>query len=726
MKRSGFVPFIMALVCAALFISAETQPVAPVRTVIENYYGTQVADPYRYMEDIKDPVVQKWIKAQDAYTRNILGQIPGRDDVYKRLVEIRTSIPADIFFICRLENGRMFYLKKLAHEELYKLYLRDGLQGEETILFDPEIITQETGIIHALSYYLPSGDGKYVAYGISQSGTEKALLHVMDTETGKDIDEPIDRTELGIAAWLPDSKCFLYNRLQEITAGMPAGAYYLKNRVYLHKLGTDPDNDVAVFGYGAVPNVNIDEVAESYVYAWPTSPYLYGVLFNGDQNEIRIYAAPLDSLGAPNIHWKSICEMGDEVTEFAVHEDDVFLLTHKGAPRFKVIKTSVQNPDLANAITVAPESEVVLQDIYAGKDALYVRVLADGIDRLLRIPYDGVSKPEYIPLPFAGSVHLGRTDPRIEGVIFSTSSWTNSGGIYIYDPKENRILDTGLQPRGPYDAPGDLVAEEVKVRSPDGVLIPLSIIHRKNIVLDGSNPTLLDGYGAYGISSKPFYDHDLYAWYERGGVYAVAHVRGGGEYGDEWHKAGQKATKPNTWKDFITCAEYLIEKGYTSPAKLAGMGGSAGGIMIGRAITERPDLFSAAICQVGGMNTLRSETSANGPPNIPEFGTVTTEDGFRALYEMDSYQHVVDGVSYPAVLLTHGFNDPRVDVWESAKMAARLQKATASNKPVLLRIDYEAGHGYGSTMSQYLMEWADVCAFLLWQFGIPGFQPESK
>jgi prolyl oligopeptidase len=278
---------------------------------------------------------------------------------------------------------------------------------------------------------------------------------------------------------------------------------------------------------------------------------------------------------------------------------------------------------------------------------------------------------------------------------------------------------------GPFDAPEALESVEVKARSHDGEMIPLSIIYKRGIKLDGSNPTLLAGYGAYGISRDPGFNPALLAWYEKGGVYAVAHVRGGGEYGEDWYKAGYKLTKPNTWKDFIACAQYLIQNGYTSPARLAGTGGSAGGILIGRAITERPDLFGAAIIQVGCSDMLRMETTPNGVPNIPEFGSVKTQDGFKGLYEMSAYNHVSDGTKYPAVMLTTGINDPRVEPWQSAKMAARLQAATASGKPVLLRVDYEAGHGIGSTKKQGEELTVDMWAFLLWQFGLPNFQTSS-
>jgi prolyl oligopeptidase len=257
----------------------------------------------------------------------------------------------------------------------------------------------------------------------------------------------------------------------------------------------------------------------------------------------------------------------------------------------------------------------------------------------------------------------------------------------------------------------------------DGTMIPLSVVYRQGIKMDGSNPTLLSGYGAYGIPQEPWYVPRMLAFLERGGILATAHVRGGGEYGEEWYRAGYKGTKPNTWKDFIACAQYLIDNKYTSPGKLACTGGSAGGILVGRAITERPDLFGIAIPQVGALDMLRAETTPNGIPNIPEFGTVKTEEGFKALFEMSAYHHVKNGVKYPAVLLTAGMNDPRVEPWETAKMAARLQAATASGRPVLLRLDYEAGHGIGTTKRQVEEETADIWTFVLWQAGVPDFQP---
>jgi prolyl oligopeptidase len=331
-----------------------------------------------------------------------------------------------------------------------------------------------------------------------------------------------------------------------------------------------------------------------------------------------------------------------------------------------------------------------------------------------------------VALPFNGTVAFAATDPRVPGVLLDMRSWTKANAIYVYDPQSKQTTDTGLQPIGPNDAPADLESAELKVKSYDGTLVPLSITHKKGLKTTGANPTLLVGYGAYGITEDPTYDPKLLAWYEAGGVYAVAHVRGGGEYGEDWHLAGKGPTKPNTWKDFIACAQFLIDDKITDSAHLGALGGSAGGITIGRSITERPDVFAAVIDAVPASDMLRMELTPNGPPNIPEFGTVKTADGFKSLYEMSAYHHVKDGTPYPGVLVTTGWNDPRVISWQAGKMAARLQKATTSGRPVLLRVDYEAGHGIGTGKTQRQEEMADEFSFLLWQFGVAAYQPKMR
>lgn len=408
-----------------------------------------------------------------------------------------------------------------------------------------------------------------------------------------------------------------------------------------------------------------------------------------------------------------------------MHNDDLYLMTYKNSPRYQVLRTDARHPDLSSAEVVVPASDAVVTGIKPAKDALYVQLLDGGLNRVLRVPYGPHPQVQPLALPFSGSAYP-RTDPRLPGVFLGLVSWTHAYKIYAYDPETKQITDTGLQPAGPYDDPPNIESTEVKARSYDGTLVPLSIVYPKNIRLDGSNPTLLEGYGAYGISSSPNFEPADLAWLEKGGIYAVCHVRGGGEYGEEWHLAGKGATKPNTWKDFIACAQYLIDKKYTSPARLGGEGVSAGGILIGRTFTSQPKLFAAVIDKVGVSDTLRFEHTQNGETNIPEFGSIKTEDGFKALYEMSPYAHVQEGSAYPAILFETGMNDPRVEPWEMAKMAARTQAATSSGKPVLLRVDYPAGHGaMGATIDIADQQIADEWSFLLWQFGMPGFQPQK-
>jgi prolyl oligopeptidase len=696
-------------------------PVAQVRPVVDDYFGTKVTDPYRYMESLENPEVEGWMKAQNQYTRRVLARIPGRDELLARIEQLDESIPARVDGIRRLATGRYFYLKSFSKESVFKLYMRDGTSGQEKLLVDPQRL-RRAGPPDAINYFSPSTDGHYVAYGISPGGSEKAVLHIMDTKTARDTGETIDRVQFGeIIGWLPGGRSFIYNRLQKLRPNAQEEEKEIKSSAYLHVIGTSPEHDTLVFGYGVSPFVKVEPADISFVATFPDVPVALGIVEHGS-NEFTLYAAPLDSVGKRNTPWRKICDVDDAVTELAVRGDDLWLLTHKDASRFKVIHTHLSNPDLSHADVVVPPSEAVITNLAAAQDALYVQLRDGAVERLLRIRYEAGSKPEPVALPFDGSFQLYSSNVRVPGVVFALTGWTRAERIYEYDPSTKSVTDTKLRPAGPFDAPADIESEEVKVKGQDGTLVPLSIIHRRGLRLDGSNPVLLNGYGAYGSSLDPFFDPINLAWLERGGVLAFAHVRGGGEFGDDWQKAGKKLTKPNTWHDFIACAEYLVEKKYTSPALLAGEGMSAGGITIGRAITERPDLFGAALIEVGFTDALRGELEESGPGDIPEWGTVKEPDGFKGLYEMSAYAHVKDGARYPAVMLIAGRNDPRVAPWESAKMTARLQAATTSGKPILLRLDYEAGHGVGSTKTQWEQELADEWSFLLWRFGVPGFQ----
>jgi prolyl oligopeptidase len=710
-------------------------PAAPVRPVVDDYFGTKVADPYRYMENLDNPEVAHWMKAENDYTRRVLARIPGRDELLARIQQIDKSVPARVEGVIRLSTGRYFYLKMPSTESVFKLYMRDGASGQgtpgaEKLLVDPQKDPQKISrnrAPSAINYFSPSRDGRYVAYGVSPGGSENAVLHIVDTRTARDLTETIDRVQFGdVIGWLPDGHSFLYNRLQKLQPHAPEVEKEIKSRAYLHVIGTNPSDDRVVFGYGVSPLVKVVAADISFVATVPDVPFAFGVVEHGSLNEISIYVAPLDSLGKPNTPWRKVCDVDDAVTGMTVRGNDLWFLSHKDATRFKVIHTTLSHPDLSRADVVVPASASVITGLAAAQDALYVQLREGGaVDRLLRVPYEAGSKPEPVMLPVDGSLGIYSSDVRAPGVVFDLTGWTTGERIYEYDPKTKSVVDTGLRPVGPFDTPQNIESEEVQVPAPDGTLVPLSIIHQRGLKLDGSNPVLLHGYGSYGSTLDPYFDPINLAWLERGGVLAFAHVRGGGEYGYDWHMAGQKLTKPNTWHDFIACAEYLIAKKYTSPARLAGQGMSAGGILIGRSITERPDLFAAALIEVGFTDALRGELEQDGPGEIAEWGTVKDPDGFKGLYEMSTYAHVKDGTRYPAVLVIAGLNDPRVAPWESAKITARLQAATASGKPVLLRLDYDAGHGIGSTQAQVEEQAADQWSFLFWQLGVDGFQTAS-
>jgi prolyl oligopeptidase len=710
-----------ATLVAASVALAQTPPAAPpVRDVTETYFGVAVPDPYRYFEDMKNAEVAAWMKAQADYANATFKGIPGRDELYNEIEKRGDAVAARVLSVQRV-GDKVYYLKRLANENIPKLYVRDGYAGPERLLVDPELVKNDDGTHSSIDYYQPSPDNRYVATGISPAGSEASVLRIVDVATGKPLADTIDRAQYASPSWLPDGR-LMYSRLQKLGPASPITDKYQNQRVYVHTIGEDPDKDVALFGAGVSPRVKVDPT-ELVVATWaPGSRYVAALVINGVQRELRIHVAPVASLDGAQTPWTTVTTRDDDVNDFALAGDDLYLMSHKGTPRFKVLRTPLAKPNVATAQVVLPAGTAVVTGIVAAGDAIYVRKMNAGMSELWRLPR-ATHKPERIALPYAGDIDAMSTDPRRRDIVFDFGGWTRSGAIYAYDPATHKLTDTKLQPQGPYDAPADLESREVLVKAADGTSVPLSLVYKKGIKLDGGNPTILYGYGAYGISMTPFYRPTYLPWFDRGGVLAVAHVRGGGEYGEDWYKGGYKATKPNTWRDAIACAEWLVANKWTSTDKLSIMGGSAGGIFVGRAITERPDLFGAAVGQVPVSDMMRAESSSNGVPNIPEFGTVKSEEGFKALYAMSPYHWVKDGVKYPAVLLTTGINDPRVDAWEAAKMAARLQAASTSGKPVLLRIDYEAGHGFGTTKKQGYAERADTFAFLFREAGVKPFAP---
>ncbi len=698
-------------------VSADTAaPVAKIENVTDTHWGVEVDDPYRYKEAQDDPDVVEWFKGQAEYTESVLAEVPGRQEIYERLVELDQGAPFDTYAVRRLASGDTFYMRRNAGENLAKLYYQPADSDDARLLVDPEALGAEGEQHYSVDTYMPSWDGRYVAYGLAQGGSELTTYHVIEVATGNALDAPIDNIETAYnrPMWTAGGDGFYYSRRRDLPEDAPVTEIYKQTMVRYHELGTDPADDPVIAAYELSDRLPLLDTDFPSVWLTPTSEHAVLKVKHGDNNEISLFTAPVDSLLSGDVPWVRISDEADMVTGFAVMGDDIHLLTAKDAPRYQLVRTRLAAPDLETADVVIALGEMVLSGVYAAKDALYVDALQDGVNRVLRVAPDETT--EVLDNPRPGAAYISSVSPTVDGILVYETSWIQGGLRYAYDPASGAFADTGMIPVGKFDNLEGFVATEVLVSSHDGTQVPLSILHRADLELDGSNPTIVYGYGSYGFPMDVFFSPTRLAWLERGGVFAVAHVRGGGEYGQEWHYAGRMANKPNTWLDLIACAEYLVEKGYTAPAHMAPMGGSAGGILAGRSITARPDLFGAAVIQVGMLDAIRAETTTNGVPNIKEFGTVTDEEGFKGLLAMSAYHHVRDDVTYPATILTHGYNDNRVNVWMSGKMAARLQAANGEEgPPVLLRVEFDSGHGIGSRRNQVLSQVADVYSFLFWQ-----------
>lgn len=492
---------------------------------------------------------------------------------------------------------------------------------------------------------------------------------------------------------------------------------------FLHVLGTEPAGDREIFSRSLYPELDIKPEEFPFIMYDRETNLLFGFLATVD-NRMNMYYAPVSELNKPKISWKRLFKPEDEVYDLATTAREIYIYTPKGAPNFRIMKIALPDPDIAKAEVVIPEDPGrKLSAFTLTGDGLFYVLTENGVrERMFLLP-EGEKSGKEIDLPItAGSVTLSSKGPRFSDIWVSLSGWTSDARRYRYLTKGNEFRPEMLSSVADYPEFKDLIVEELMIPSHDGALVPLSLVYNKNLQKTGKNLVLVNGYGAYGISETPAFMPNRLLWAWKGGILAVAHVRGGGELGDKWYKTGYKTTKPNTWKDLIACAEYLVKEKYTSPKKIAILGGSAGGILIGRAMTERPDLFAAAIPMVGCLNAVRMEGSPNGPNNVREFGTVKDSVECGALIEMDAYLHIKDGVKYPASLITAGMNDPRLIAWQPAKFAARLEAANKSDKPILFLTDYKAGHGIGNTKTKNFENQADILSFAFWQENHPDFQ----
>ncbi|WP_233377148.1 prolyl oligopeptidase family serine peptidase [Maribellus sp. CM-23] len=702
--------------------TVEKPPLAPEKPVTDTYFGTSLTDDYQYLENTEDTTVLAWLKAQGDYAKTVLGSIDARQELLDKMYDFDSRRTVRVTNLSITDNDRYFYLKTTPDDDTGKLFFREGLGGSETLLFDPETFGNDSTVKYVINNILPTYDGEYLAFGVTPNGKELATLMVMKVDDRELLPDRVEQV-LGITSWLPGKNSFLYIRTG--SDNVSDFSFYTEAKTCLHRINTDASTDTDFFSKEQYPALGLGQMDIPVAAYDRDCDKVYALAANVD-NRAQVFFAPGDQLDNDQIDWKLLFGREDEIYNWATNQKDLFLYSPKDAPNFKLLRVSLDQPEISEAETFIPEDPgQKLSGFTLTKDGVYYTMKLNGVqEKLYFKPYDGESRE--LTLPFvAGTVMVRSKGVEFSEVWVTLAGWTSNSQRFRYDLADDAFVLENLSVIPEYPEYKDLVVEEVMVKSHDGVEVPLSIIYKNGLKKDGSQRLLLFGYGSYGISMDPGFGPNTLLWCLEDGIFAIAHVRGGGELGEQWHKAGFKTTKPNTWKDFIACAEYMVDQQYTTPEKIAIYGGSAGGILIGRAMTERPDLFAAAIPSVGVMNAVRTELEPGGPANIPEFGTVKDSVEFLALLEMDAYHHLKEGVKYPPALITAGMNDPRVAVWNPGKFAARLQAINQDNNPVIFRVDYEAGHGLDNTKSRNFEELADILSFALWNTGSEKYKPKA-
>ena len=689
--------------------AAQPAPETPKKTVSSQYHGVTVEDPYQWLENDNDPQVKSWSDAQNQRTRQYLDKLPDRAAIEKQLTEwyAKTS-PSYSSLVSR--PGILFAMKFQPPKQqplLVTLASADDLKSEKVVL-DPNVLDAKG--MTAIDWFVPSLDGKYVAVSLSKGGSEDGTLHFYETATGKALPDTIAHVQYptagGSAAWNGDGSGIYYTRFPR-KGERPEADLNFYQQIYFHKLGTPDTEDTYSIG------ADFPRIAEITLEASPNGKYILATVANGDGGDFAHYL--LGSDGA----WTQITQFSDQIKNARLGRDDaLYLISRAGAPPGKILRLPLDAPELKNAAEIVPAGDAVIERIVPSRDALYVGDLLGGPSQIRRFDLNGKNST-IIPIPQISAVQemLALEDPAAAGLLFRDVSYTEPAAWFRCLNGKTEPAKTALRSTSPVSF-ADMEVRREFATSKDGAKIPLNILFRKGIKPDGSNPTLLYGYGGYGISMSPNFDFARRLWFDRGGVYVVANIRGGGEFGEDWHKAGNLTKKQNVFDDFAGAAEYLIKEKYTRPEKLTIQGGSNGGLLMGVMITQHPDLFRAVVSSVGIYDMLRVELAPNGAFNVTEFGTVKDPEQFKALYAYSPYHHVVDGTKYPSVLMMTGANDGRVAPYHSRKMTGRLDEANKSENPILLRTSSSAGHGQGTALSERVKQLADIYAFLFTQLGM--------
>jgi len=679
-------------------------PQTPQVPVTETYHDVTVTDPYRWLENDAAPDVKAWTAAQNGLTRRVLDALPERAAVSERIARLMQSQPVSRrAFVFRRQ---LFALKRQPPraQPLLVVLKPTAMVSSERTVVDP--LALDPSGRTAIDFFVPSHDGRHVVVSLSKDGSEIGTAYVFDVASGKRLPDVIPGVQYptggGSVEWAADGRGFFYTRYPQ-GSERPSEDLHFFQQVWFHALGTPVASDRYVIGK------TFPRIAEIELSSSVDGKHLLASVANGDGGEFAFHVR------APDGRWREIAGFTDGVKRVAFGDDgNLYALSTKDAPLGRILALPLADPRLAAARVVVPEGTLPAERVVATHSRLYVTYRAGGPSTVHIYAFDGRRLGAIAPPVSEVDVATRLAD---DDVLVQTMSYVEPPTVSRYEARRSRLVRTQLIGRPDVDYADAVVTREF-ARSKDGTEVPLTIVSRKGTPRDGNQPLLLHGYGGYGISMAPWYSSLLRFWLDWGGTYAVANVRGGGEFGEPWHLAGNLTKKQNVFDDFAACAQFLIDRKYTRAGRLAIQGGSNGGLLMGAMLTQHPEMVRAVVSQVGMYDALRWETQPNGVFNVTEFGSVKDAEQFRALNAYSPYLNVRDGVAYPAVLLTAGDNDGRVAPYESRKMAARLQAASGAVRPVLLRTEAAAGHGIGTALSTQIAEEVDVNAFLVHELGM--------
>lgn len=690
-----------AFICQAALGQKPAYPAARVEKVVDQIHGVAVEDPYRWLEKSDDPAVGQWTEQQNALTRKYLDQFPRVRErlsaTLSKLYSVPVSSPPDRY------GESYFYSRREGDQNHAIVYLkREKLDAEAKAIINPNEWSKDGTV--ALDWMHVSPDGAMIAYGRSAGGNEKSTLYLRDVNAAADSALEIPNTRSCEVAWDGDGQGFHYTRYPA-AGSVPAGDENYYRKVYYHKFGTDPNNDPAVFGDGLQK--------EAWTDCSSSSDFRY-VLFSSsvDWSKNDLY---FKRIGGKDKEPKAIAVGLEGRFSGDVHDKKIYLLTNFQAPRFRVLVTDVDKPEKDNWKEIVPQGKGVIQDMLIADGKLVLNWLEDASARVTVHELSG-EKISDIALPTLGAVSDLHGRPGSGEMFFSFQSFAYPPTVFRYDFKEQKLVAVD-ENKYPVDLTG-YETKQVWFKSKDGTSVPMFVTHKSGLKTDGKNPTVLYGYGGFNIASTPRFVQSVFPWLDAGGVYAVANIRGGGEFGEEWHQAGRLDKKQNVFDDMIAAGEKLVADGYCKPERLGALGGSNGGLLMGALLTQRPDLFRAIVCAVPLLDMLRYHQLSIARLWIPEYGSAENAEQFKYLNAYSPYQRVKNGTKYPATLFTTAENDSRVDPMHARKMAARLQAATSSDMPILLWVERKAGHGVGKPLAMRIADEVDRWVFFMWQLGV--------